>query len=439
MFDLALSILLTTSQPRNNQLPPGWEIPCAIGFALGILFSRMEPQRTNSQASSFELSNVLQSSTEETFTETTLTPGELNLEKFINTGRDIIKGFSVSDRSQMIIAPSRCGKTTILYLMLEEFFKRFPDMICYVWQGKAIQCVHPKIPRANHTLFEAVDEIDLNALNKVWDVYKNRSTGKDLSRSLVKLVVTDWQSIKDGISNINSKLFQGTASRIMTIANNGAELGVTVVGDTQSANIDDWGLGSGSLRDNFDIYAVSRLEFVGEYVKGDVKALPKIIKNTDIVVNAKDRDELLEAFELLKPELGKSITSSIILTTVGICKLGITPNFERQNLTWISETPKRDFENPKQREINGFSNSETQPEIPETTTQTGLEDDADDFVSETVYTPLKLSKTEALENITKLRNAKLTQTDIIKILWRAKPGDNEPYKTALDEYKELMR
>ncbi|BAZ19124.1 hypothetical protein NIES4071_110090 (plasmid) [Calothrix sp. NIES-4071] len=442
MIDLALTILLTTSQPRNNQLPQGWEIPCAIGFGLGILFSRAQPQRTNSQASSSEPDNILQSNSEETFIEAISKTGELNLDKFISAGRDIIKGFAVSDRSQLVVAPSRCGKTTIIYLMLEAFFKRHSDMQCYVWQGKGIQCVHPKIPRFNHTLFEESEEVNLTALNNVFKVYKARKIGDDLSRSLVKLVITDWQSIKDGVSITNPKLFQSIASRIRTIANNGAELGVTVVIDSQSANIDDLGLGSASLRDNFDIYAVSRLEYIEESVKGDIKALPKLIKNDDIVVNTKERDDLLNTFELLRQELGKSITSSIILTTVGMCRLGITPSFERKNLTWFSETAKNNFETAKQREINGFSDSETQCKTSETTTQQTFEDNLDesnDFVSETLYTALKLPKNEALEVVSKLRNAKHNQTQIIKLLWRASPGDNEPYKTALDEYKELTR
>ncbi len=439
MINLTLSVLLLASQPQNNKLPTGWEIPCAIGFGLGVLFSRTQPQQNNSQVFNSESNNNFESKSEDNYVDTAL--GELDLQKFINTGRDIIKGFAVSDRSQMIVAPSRCGKTTILYLMLEEFFKRFPSMICYVWQGKAIQCVHPKIKRENHVLFEATQEIDFSALDKVWEIYQKRSKG-DLDRIPVKLVMTDWQSIKDGINSVNTKLFQSIAAKIMTIANNGAELKVTVTGDTQSANIDDWGLGSGSLRDNFDIYAVSRLEYVNGYVKGDVKALPKLIKNTDIVVNAKDRDELLKTFDLLQEELGKTITSSLILSTVGICKLGITPTFERENLTWFSEIPKQDFESPKQREINDSSDFQKLPKTPEMTVQSGIGvnlDDNNDFVSEPTFTPLKLPKNEAQDSVKKLRNAKLNQTDIIKILWGAKPGDNEPYKNAIDEYKELSK
>jgi hypothetical protein len=439
MIDLALSVLLSTSQPQNNKLPPGWEIPCAVGFGLGVLFSRTQPQQRNSQVFNSDLNNNSELKLDDNYIDSQ--PGELDLEPFINIGRDIIKGFAISDRSQMIVAPSRCGKTTILYLMLEEFFKRFPNMECYCWQGKAIQCIHPKIPRENHVLFEANDNIDFTTLNKVWEIYQARSRGS-LDRTPIKLIITDWQSIKDGINSVNPKSFKTIAAKIMTIANNGAELKITVAADSQSANIEDWGLGSGSLRDNFDIYAVARIEYVDGYEKGDIKALPKLIGNTDIVVSTKDRDELLKSFELLKKELGKTITSSLLLSTVGSCKIGITPTFEREKLTWFSKIPKRDFETAKQREISDSSDSPKRHETPETTAQDGFElelGNTDDFVSESTFTPLKLPKTEALETITKLRNAKYTQTQIIKLLWRASPGDNEPYKNAIDEYKELTR
>lgn len=438
MIDLALTVLLATSQP-NNKLPQGWEIPCAVGFGLGVLFSRTQPQQNNSQVFNSDSNNNYGLKNEDNYVD--IPSGELDLEPFINIGRDIIKGFAISDRSQMIVAPSRCGKTTILYLMLEEFFKRFPHMKCYCWQGKAIQCIHPKIPRENHTLFEAKEEIDFTALNKVWEIYQKRSKG-DLDRIPIKLIITDWQSIKDGINSINPKSFKTIAAQIMTIANNGAELKVTVAADSQSANVDDWGLGSGSLRDNFDIYAVARIEYVDGYEKGDIKALPKLISNSDIVVSTKDRDELLKSFELLQKELGKTITSSLLLSTLGSCKIGITPNFERGKLTWFSETPKQDFEIPKQREINGFSDSPKQGEMPKTTAQSGFEehlDDTDDSILQPTFTALKLPKTEAMENIKKLRNAKFSQTEIIKLLWGAKPGDNEPYKNAVDEYRELNR
>ncbi|MEM7595791.1 MAG: hypothetical protein AAF383_30535, partial [Cyanobacteria bacterium P01_A01_bin.83] len=258
---------------------------------------------------------------------------ELNIDDYQKIGQEIIKGFAISERSQMIVAPSRCGKTTVMYFLLEEFFKRNPQMQCWVWQGKEIEPVHPKIKRSHHTLYQ-IGTKDLVPVNAVYEIYEQRQQG-DKDRTLVKLVITDWQSIKDGLQASNSELFKIATTKIMTIANNGAALGVTVTADTQSANIDDWGLGSGSLRDNFDIYAVSRLEWIDGYPKGDIKALPKLINNKDILPSTKDREELIKIFEQLRTSMEAGLfNTSILLSTLGVCRLGITPDFERKYLKW---------------------------------------------------------------------------------------------------------
>ncbi len=50
-----------------------------------------------------------------------------------------------------------------------------------------------------------------------------------------------------------------------------------------------------------------------------------------------------------------------------------------------------------------------------------------------------MSRNEILEEIDRYRNEmKFSQTQIIRILWGAKPGDNDAYRNAVSEYKELM-
>ncbi|MBE9056345.1 type IV secretion system DNA-binding domain-containing protein [Sphaerospermopsis sp. LEGE 08334] len=50
----------------------------------------------------------------------------------------------------------------------------------------------------------------------------------------------------------------------------------------------------------------------------------------------------------------------------------------------------------------------------------------------------RMSRNEILEEIDKLRNEmKLSQTQIIKILWGAKPGDNDAYRNAVSEFKQV--
>lgn len=417
MLELAASLVVIsttpTTAPRQNQIPPGWEIPCAIGFGLGVLFSRGGKPSSASSKNNSELGNAP-------------IPNSPNVpsinteyDHYLEVGKQIIAGFAVSDRSQMIVAPSRCGKTTVMYFLIDEFFKRHPNMDCWVWQGKTIEPVHPNIPRDRHTLFQ-MEEPDLTAVNNVYEVYRARSQG-DTNRTLTKLVITDWQSIKDGLCATNTSLFKEVAAKIITLANNGAALNVTVTGDTQSANIDDWGLGSGSLRDNFDIYAVSRIEWVDGYAKGDIKALPKLIQNNDIVVSHNDRTTLLSTFELLKTWMEEElITSSVLLSTVGSCLLGVTPFFDRKLLVWEtsenSEIPKNFFQEPQQPTKQDYNDSPKQPEMNPKQVAVEVTDSDNDFVSEPVYTHLKLPKTQILTLLGQMQaETSVGQTKIIRM------------------------
>jgi hypothetical protein len=55
------------------------------------------------------------------------------------------------------------------------------------------------------------------------------------------------------------------------------------------------------------------------------------------------------------------------------------------------------------------------------------------------FTRFGLLRNEAIAEILRLRNEmNLNQTNIIRILWDARPGENEAYRNAVSEYKELM-
>lgn len=55
------------------------------------------------------------------------------------------------------------------------------------------------------------------------------------------------------------------------------------------------------------------------------------------------------------------------------------------------------------------------------------------------FTRFNLTREQVVAEIERLRNElKMNQTNIIKFLWGAKPGDNEAYRNAVSQYKELM-
>ncbi|MFL9458009.1 hypothetical protein AB0758_44170, partial [Tolypothrix bouteillei VB521301_2] len=87
--------------------------------------------------------------------------------------------------------------------------------------------------------------------------------------------------------------------------------------------------------------------------------------------------------------------------------------------TALAETFQPDSEMTKPAEINNVGN---QPEH---------------FTKR--FTRFNFARNEAIEEINRLRNEmKMNQTNIIKTLWGAKPGDNDAYRNAVSEFRELM-
>lgn len=67
-------------------------------------------------------------------------------------------------------------------------------------------------------------------------------------------------------------------------------------------------------------------------------------------------------------------------------------------------------------------------------------DAVEDSTEDKLYTTLKLTKDAAINLILKLKSeSHHTQTQIIWMLWNAKPGVTKSYKNAVSEYKELTK
>ncbi|MHC0068797.1 hypothetical protein ACWATR_39055 [Nostoc sp. UIC 10890] len=255
---------------------------------------------------------------------------------FRDVGAAIIQQAGKPGKSKVVVAPSRTGKTTVLYFLLDELFKNQPQSECYVWQGKGVEPVHPNIKRDHHFGFNLKD-IDLGAVDAIWDIYEERQQLLEQGQREFNpacLVITDWQSIHDLLKSQAKDVFKDVISRLLTIVNNGAGLGVTLLLDTQSANINEWGLGSGSIRDNFDIFAIARIGFDENDIPiGDCNCVTKIAQNQNIVAKESDRTRVMQQFTDLQAGMRNGdIVSSVILSTAGIVRIGITPQFERKAL-----------------------------------------------------------------------------------------------------------
>jgi hypothetical protein len=321
------------------------------------------------------------------YTRTDNLPREDKYEPFRQQGLSIIKQAGSPGKCKALIAPSRTGKTTVVYFMIEETIKLVGEenLTCYVWQGKGIEPVHPNIPRKNHNGF-TLKNFGLESLNLVWDEYETRQELLEKGYrdfAPVLLIITDWQSIKDQLSSQDKETFKDVTAKIMTLANNGAALGTTVWLDTQSPNVNDWGLGSASIRDNFDIFAIARIgnDSNGQII-GDTKCITKVLQNDYLVPSESDRTKAVEQYNfLLEGMQNKKITTSVILSTAGVVRLGITPKFERKALQfentveankptekpadiWTEPTATTEPTKPVEPPKVSYVKSETNGEIP---------------------------------------------------------------------------
>jgi hypothetical protein len=279
------------------------------------------------------------------YTRTDNIPRDDKYEPFKQAGLSIIKQAGSPGKCKVLVAPSGTGKTTVIYFMLQEAYRLVGEesLTCFVWQGKAIEPIHPNIPRKNHSVFTLKD-FGLQSLESAWEQYEIRQELLEKGYqnfAPVLLIITDWQSIKDQLSTKDKAVFNDVQAKLMVLANNGRALKVTTWIDTQSANVKTWGLGDGSIRDNFDVFTLAGLreDDNGQPI-GDVKCVQSVLKNDYLVPSESDRSKAVEQYNfLLEGMQSKKITTSVILSTAGVVRLGITPLFERKALQF-TDAPK---------------------------------------------------------------------------------------------------
>jgi hypothetical protein len=169
---------------------------------------------------------------------------------------------------------------------------------------------------------------------------------------------------------------------------------------------------------------------------------------------AKLRDEALLEVELLGQQCPK--TGNAVPRFEAVVKLPGMP----LNKRFILQVPKLSEPNNHQptkqdssyldpiARLEQIYKLECDPPKPETESETVSDEfqnvkqphSSNSSDSDAVYfTALKLDRARAIELILKLKNEmKHTQTEIIWMLWNARPGKTKAYETAVSEYKELL-
>ncbi|MBD2509806.1 hypothetical protein H6G91_21320 [Nostoc muscorum FACHB-395] len=108
----------------------------------------------------------------------------------------------------------------------------------------------------------------------------------------------------------------------------------------------------------------------------------------------------------------------------------------------VNEPPtidKATWERIYQLEFNLEAKADS-PETAQSPNETPKQPEGNDYsTTQERFTRFSLTREQAIAEIGRLRNElKMNQTSIIKFLWGAKPGENEAYRNAVSEYKELM-
>ncbi|MBW4636432.1 MAG: hypothetical protein KME30_32520 [Iphinoe sp. HA4291-MV1] len=284
-----------------------------------------------------------------------------NIEQSKEIGQSIIKSMAASIKSKVLVAPSRAGKTTVLYLYYDAMFDRYPKAEVFVVADKR-EMVHPKVPVANYAFCDGASfkGDGLKMLNKVYDVYQKRAKLPESERDAlaqkhpIRLALIDWLATWTTVRKDES-VANEVNSKLIGLITKGASCGVCVDIDTHSATVEALGIDA-ATRESLDFIAIA---YCKQSDKGDLDRisdglglLPKVVSKALIVPDKSDRTRLGAEFTKLRDSLLKGeFNSSIIFTTTGGNRIGITPQFERKTLGDLAldakeEEPEEEEEEP---------------------------------------------------------------------------------------------
>lgn len=269
-----------------------------------------------------------------------------SIEQAKELGQSIIKSMAGSIKSKVLVAPSRAGKTTVLYLYYDAMFDRYPKAEVFVVADKR-EMVHPKISTLNYAFCDGTSfkGDGLKMLDKVYSIYQARAKLPESERDAIaqshpiRLALIDWLATWSTVKK-DEPVADKVNSQLIGLITKGASCGVCIDIDTHSATVEALGIDA-ATRESLDFVAIA---YCKQSDKGDLDRisdglglLPKVISKALIVPDKGDRTRLGAEFSKLRDALLKGeFNSSIIFTTTGGNRIGITPQFERKTLGDLS-------------------------------------------------------------------------------------------------------
>ncbi len=313
----------------------------------------------------------------------------------------------------------------------------------------------------------------------------------------LRLILEDWSIVAAVFQDYYPKLWSKIKLMLLDIITVGREYNVCLFILAQSLNLEALGLvGDANLRANMAIVAQGLVTEVFDpllkeiKIQGDYGLVYLAIKNQYIVPNNDVRQTILAVLKQLEVE-SKAQQTPVFFTTLGGANVGLLPHIEKSTINFTPEERDvpitfdiKEFRESLIQQEQGMAIQPMQTQVierPQMTRdeivaslnrliepeedksfQTANEEPAqtpeNEMISESFqdvkrpegeessdlesvyFTPMNLSREAATELVLRLkREMKHNQTEIISLLWNAKPGVTKAYKKALAEYKELTK
>lgn len=376
-------------------------------------------------------------------------------------GQSIIKSMIVSDKSLLIASGTGTGKSTTEQYFLQKFVARYPKTEVYALLNKnddlygvrrdRLVVFNPEALLEMPSDKEARTELIKQLLTPLYTVYgiflirkqKPTSERKKLKESHpIRLVLGDWYGTYQELqARLTKDELQCVLSMIRQIITIGRDMGVGLVVDTQSANLDSLGLANdASIRQSLDIFSQGFIYYEDGEEKGELQTIRLMFGNKSIC-SPEDREIIAISYNFLADAIkdGK-LRTPIIFTSVGSRpRLGIVPDLSegvstQTNVDWDDVARRLDAQYLRSEfMIEPVSEpSEPQPELLNQPSNKGSIENTSRF------TPLNLTREQMLTLIKELRTAELNQTQIIERLWQVRKGGSVAWKDAYNQFKELM-
>jgi hypothetical protein len=295
------------------------------------------------------------------FVKEAIAPATDQFSEYRRIGQSIIKSMVVSDKSLLIASGTGTGKSTTEQYFLQQFVSRYPQSEIYALLNKnddlfgvrrdRLVVFSPEalleMPNDKEARMALIKQL-LAPLYTVYGIFlirkqKPASERKRLKESHpIRLVLGDWYGTYQELqARLNKDELQGVLSMIRQIITIGRDMGVGLVVDTQSANLDSLGLANdASIRQSLDIFSQGFIYYEEGEEKGELQTIRLMFSNKSIC-SPEDREAIALTYNLLADAIKDAkLKTPIIFTSVGSRpRLGIVPELNgeigtKNNVDW---------------------------------------------------------------------------------------------------------